>query len=65
MWFLLIIFLSPGILNDQELHRYATAEECFTERNRIGYEMASAYPWEHTFNIVCRYQASARPTVRT
>jgi hypothetical protein len=58
MWLLLIIFLNPPIMTQQALQRFDTAQECQKERNRIGYEMAAAYPWTHDFDIVCRYQAA-------
>ena len=59
MWLLLIIFLVPTVSGRsmQELHSYATKEECQTERNRIGFEMAKAYPYEHNFDIICESPA--------
>ena len=32
----------------------ATSEECQSERNRIGCEMAAAYPYERDYVIACR-----------
>lgn len=52
---LLMVFLNvnhPDIV----LEQYATKEQCQIERNRVGFEMAAAYPNEHTFDIVCRFK---------
>ena len=54
MWLLLIIFLGPEITNVQELEHYATQQACQLERNRIGFEMAEAYPWSMDFRVECR-----------
>ena len=53
MWLLLIVFIGSPIINVQELDHYATWKECQTERNRIGFEMAEAYPWTMDFRIEC------------
>lgn len=55
MWTLVMILLShvPGISAVTVLQTYATVEECQTERNRIGFEMAEAYPHERDFVIAC------------
>ena len=57
MWFLLMILLTevPGISRVTVLQTYATAQECQVERNRIGYEMAEAYPADHDYTIDCQY----------
>lgn len=55
MWLLLIVFVS-GVQGTTELDRFETYEACQRERNRVGYEMADAYPDEHDFNIVCRFE---------
>ena len=57
MWFLLMILLTevPGISRVTVLHTYATAQECLVERNRIGYEMAEAYPTDQDYTIACQY----------
>jgi hypothetical protein len=47
MWMLVIILLNTA------LQTYATSWECQSERNRIGYEMAEAYPHERDFVIAC------------
>jgi hypothetical protein len=56
MWLLLIVLLNvvPGFAPITPLKTYATAEQCLSERNRIGFEMAAAYPHERNFVIVCR-----------
>ena len=54
MWILVLIFLGPDILNVQELDHYATWKACQTERNRIGFEMAEAYPWSMDFRVECQ-----------
>ena len=57
MWLLLIVLLNvvPGFAKTTVLNTYATAEECQSERNRIGFEMAAAYPYERDFVIVCEF----------
>ncbi len=56
MWLLIIVLLNtvPGLANITVLQTYATSEECQIERNRIGYEMAAAYPFDRDFVIACR-----------
>lgn len=36
-----------------ELGRFDTEQACNSERDRIGFEMAEAYPHEADFQIVC------------
>jgi hypothetical protein len=36
------------------LNTFATPEECQIERNRVGFVMAEAYPYERDFVIACR-----------
>lgn len=59
MWLLVLLFIAtpPGFSTEQVMQTFATQAECQQERDRIGYEMAESYPEEHTFNIVCRFQA--------
>jgi hypothetical protein len=56
MWMLIIILLNsvPGITSVTVLQTYATSQECQSERNRVGYEMAAAYPNERDFVIACK-----------
>jgi hypothetical protein len=54
MWLLLIIFLDPQLTNVQKLDDFATWKECQIERNRIGFEMAEAYPYTADFRIECQ-----------
>jgi hypothetical protein len=56
MWLLVIILLNivPGLERVTVLNTFATSEECQIERNRIGFEMAKAYPNERDFVIACR-----------
>ena len=60
MWLLLIVLLNvvPGFTENTLLNTYATAEQCQSERNRIGFEMAAAYPYERDFVIVCQLNPS-------
>jgi hypothetical protein len=62
MWLLVIVLLSnvPGLDKMIKLETYATSEECQIERNRIGYEMAAAYPNERDFVIACQFESKAR-----
>jgi hypothetical protein len=56
MWLLVIILLNivPGLESITVLNTFATSEECQIERNRIGFEMAKAYPNERDFVIACQ-----------
>ena len=56
MWLLIMVLLNgvPGITSTTVLNTYATSEQCQTERNRVGFEMAAAYPYERDFVIACR-----------
>jgi elongation factor P--beta-lysine ligase len=62
MWFLLMVIMAPGLGADREvvIEHYPTQEACRIERNRIGFEMAKAYPWEMTFRIECEWRERAR-----
>ena len=56
MWLLVIVLLNivPGLERIRVLNTFATSEECQSERNRIGFEMAAAYPNDRDFVIACR-----------
>jgi len=56
MWVLVIVLLNtvPGLDKIMKLEMYATAQECQSERNRIGFEMAAAYPYDRDFVIACQ-----------
>jgi len=56
MWLLIIVLLNivPGLEKITVLNTFATSEECQIERNRIGFEMAAAYPYERDFVIACQ-----------
>ena len=56
MWLLLIVllYIVPGLDKSMVLNTFATPEECQIERNRIGFAMAEAYPYERDFVIVCQ-----------
>jgi len=55
MWLLIMVLLiGPGIEKIVVLQTYATSQECQSERNRIGTEMAVAYPDDHDFVIACQ-----------
>jgi len=62
MWMLVIILLNavPGISPVTLLETYPTSQECHSECNRIGDEMAKAYPNDHDFEIVCRFDPRRR-----
>jgi hypothetical protein len=57
MWMLVIILLNtvPQMSTVTVLQTYATSQECWNERNRVGYEMAEAYPYERDFVIACQF----------
>jgi hypothetical protein len=56
MWLLIIVLLNivPGLEKITVLNTFATSDECQIERNRIGFEMAAAYPYERDFVIACQ-----------
>jgi len=57
MWLLMIVLLNnivPGLDKIMVLNTYATSEECQSERNRVGFEMAAAYPYDRDFVIACQ-----------
>jgi hypothetical protein len=56
MWLLIMILLNDvqGLNKIMVLNTYTTAQECQIERNRVGYEMAEAYPYERDFVIACQ-----------
>jgi hypothetical protein len=51
-----MVLLTPvqGLERLTFLNSFATQEECQVERDRIGFEMAEAYPNENNFRIECR-----------
>ena len=57
MWLLLIIMLTvvPGIEQVTVLKTFDSYDTCKPERDRIGFEMAEAYPGENDFVIVCKF----------
>ena len=62
MWLLIMIVLNdvPGLDKIMVLNTYTTSQECQIERNRVGYEMAEAYPYERDFVIACQYESKVR-----
>ena len=59
MWMLLIVFVhlqEP----DHTLATFPTFDACQLERNRIGFAMAEAYPYEADFRIECQPKVSMR-----
>jgi hypothetical protein len=56
MWLLIMVLLNtvPGLEKIMVLNTFATPEQCQIERNRVGFEMAEAYPYERDFVIACR-----------
>jgi hypothetical protein len=56
MWLLIMVLLNigPGLNQITVLKTFGTAEECQSERNRIGFAMAEAYPYERDFVIACQ-----------
>ena len=66
MWLLVMILLNDvqGLNKIMVLNTYATSQECQIERNRIGYEMAEAYPYERDFVIACQLNRKHDSQVR-
>jgi hypothetical protein len=56
MWLLIMVLLNdvPGFTKATVLQTYATSEQCQSERRRVGFEMAAAYPYERDFVIACQ-----------
>jgi hypothetical protein len=56
MWLLIIVLLNtvPGLDKIMVLNTYASYEECQLERNRVGFDMAAAYPYDRDFVIACQ-----------
>lgn len=55
MWVLVIVFMTwPS--HHTVIERFETQQACQVERDRIGFEMAEAYPEEHDFDILCEVQ---------
>jgi hypothetical protein len=56
MWLLIKVLLNDvqGFTKTTVLNTYATSEQCQSERSRVGFEMAAAYPYERDFVIACQ-----------
>ena len=54
MLMIVLLNIVPGLDKIMLLNTFATSEECQIERNRIGFEMAAAYPYERDFVIACQ-----------
>jgi hypothetical protein len=56
IWLLVIVPLNIvlGLEKVRVLNTFATSEECQSERSRIGFEMAAAYPNDRDFVIACQ-----------
>jgi len=56
IWLLTIVLLNgvPGFEKITVLHTFDTSQECQIERDRVGYEMAEAYPFDRDFIIACQ-----------
>ena len=61
MWFLLMILLFPLPSRVIILNVYSNSMTCQQERDRVGFEMAEAYPFERDFIIVCSQRYEALP----
>jgi hypothetical protein len=51
---IVLLNTEPGLHKITVLNTFATPEECQIERNRIGFEMAAAYPYDRDFAIACQ-----------
>ena len=67
MWILVIVLLNQmaGISPVTLLQTHLTSQECYSERTRIGEEMAKAYPDEHNFRDCRSVQSQQRGTTYT
>ena len=55
---IVLLELVPGIAPITVLYQYATYEECRIERNRVGFDMATSYPYERSFTVECVKQGA-------
>jgi len=51
---MVLLNVVPGLDKSTVLNTFSTVEECQSERDRIGFAMAEAYPYERDFVIVCQ-----------
>ena len=54
MLIIVLLNIVPGLEIITVLNTFATSEECQIERNRIGFDMAEAYPYDRDFVIACQ-----------
>jgi hypothetical protein len=54
-WLLLLVFTNPveGFDRAYLLNTFDTYEDCQSERDRIGFDMAEAYPDDNSAVVVC------------
>lgn len=66
IWLLLMVLLgpAPGLETNTLLNKFNTPEECQIERNRIGFDMAAAYPYERDFVIECQVRVPKEPSTQ-
>jgi len=55
VWLLLMVLVNavPGLESSTKLNEFSTPEECQQEQERIGKDMADAYPGDTSFRIDC------------
>ncbi len=51
---IVLLNLVPELEQITVLSTFETVEACQVERDRVGFEMAAAYPYERDFVIECR-----------
>lgn len=58
MWLLLLVLHWPGFPEKVTvLNSFDTQHACQVERDKIGFAMAEAYPFDHDYSIQCRIKA--------
>ena len=62
MWYLLIVF-SQLAWGTTVLEKFDSYRACMEMQVQVVKHMTQAYPGDRSFEIVCRFQASARPSV--
>jgi hypothetical protein len=56
MWWLVLVFLAfPA--RPIVIERFVNQEDCQEKRDKVGYNMAEAYPYERDFIVECQLQA--------
>ena len=56
MWLLIIIVMKGATTAETTLEQYTTERLCNIEKVRVELNMHRAYPKDHNYRLICRYQ---------